>query len=208
MPRLWTVAAFVGALSIAIAAPAAEQQIAPLPDRDTFLAETRKRLVGNEVLQNRYSYRERVTRLRFNPFGQMGTGPQDVYEVYPVAEGLTYRRLIERSGTPVPTPDLAAADREFIERYEDWKRDLAREGQDERAARLRREETDRARDRARASEAMRMFDFRLERREVLEGQPTIVIASSRNPTRGRAAGRRRSLRALQAWRTSTSTSSS
>src|ERR671918_2088938 len=82
-------------------------QDAPLPDRESFLAEARKRLASNELLQSRYSFRERVTDVRFNPFGAIGNGPIEVYEVYPVVAGqLTYRRLVERAGAPVPPAEL------------------------------------------------------------------------------------------------------
>ena len=173
MTRLHTLAALFSAIVVAV--PAAEQTNG-LPDRETFLAEARKRLAGNEVLQSRYTYRERVTRMRFNPFGQMGTGAIEVYEVYPIADGLTYRRLLERGGVAIPAAEIAEADREFLDEYHSWRRQLQREGKDERAARLTREAEERAKDRQRAEEAMGLFDFTLERREVLEGQPVIVIS--------------------------------
>ena len=84
-------------------------QSAALPDRETFLAEARKRLASNDLLQSGYAYRERVTDVRMNPFGRMGTGPIEVYDVYPVAgQDADLRRLIERDGVSVPP---AGADR-------------------------------------------------------------------------------------------------
>lgn len=157
-------------------------QVDPLPDRESFLAATRKRLASNELLQSRYTYRERVTEVQFNPFGAIGTGPIEVYEVYPVVPGqLTYRRLIERGGTPTPPADLLLADRQFLARYYQWQRDLAREGQDERQARLKREATEREKDRARAAEAVGLFQFTLERRDRLEGQPVILVRFAPRP---------------------------
>ena len=71
-------------------------QSAAMPDRESFFAEARKRLASNDLLQTGYAYRERVTEVRMNPFGRIGTGPVEVYDVYPVAgKALTYRRLIE-----------------------------------------------------------------------------------------------------------------
>jgi hypothetical protein len=179
MARSWALVALIS--SLLVAAASAGQRTNGLPDRDTFLTEVRKRLAGNEVLQSRYRYRERVTRLRFNPFGQMGTGPVDVFEVYPVADGLTYRRLVERNGEPVPANEVAEADRAFMQEYHDWKRNIAREGRDERAERLRKLAEKHAEDRARADEALRMFTFTLERRDVLEGQPVIVVSFKPKP---------------------------
>ena len=154
----------------------------PLPDRDSFLAAARRRLASNELLQSRYTYRERVTEVRFNPFGAIGTGPIEIYEVYPVVPGqLTYRRLVERDGAPTPPAELLLADRQFLARYHQWQRDLAREGQDERQARLKREAAEREKDRARATEAVGLFQFTLERRDTLEGQPVILVRFAPKP---------------------------
>jgi hypothetical protein len=157
-------------------------QSAPLPDRESFLAEARKRLASNELLQSRYSYTERVTQVQFNPFGTIGTGPIEVYEVYPVVPGqLTYRRLVEREGAPVAPAELRRADRQFLARYYEWQREIASEGQDERQARLRREAAEREKDRARATEAMGLFEFTLDRRDTVDGQPVIVVRFSPKP---------------------------
>ncbi len=172
------------ALSIFLLAAASPMRAQPtaLPDRETFLAEARKRLASNDLLQSGYAYRERVTELRMNPFGRMGTGPLDVYDVYPVAgKALTYRRLIERDGASRSQADVAAADREFLRRYQEWRRAAAAEGQSEREARLQRQEISAERDRARANEAIALFDFALERRDTLEGEPVIVVSFKPKP---------------------------
>ncbi len=175
---------------------------APLPDRDVFLAEARKRLASNDLLQSRYAYRQRVTDVRMNPVGQIGTGPIEVYEVYPVAgDDLKYKRLIERGGRPLSAAELEVQDREFMAHYRQWRRDLSREGKSERDARLRREETDRQRDRAKAEEAINLFDFSLVRRDQLNGQPVIVVAfKPKNDARPRSReGRIASSFAGEAW---------
>ena len=157
-------------------------QPAAMPDRETFLAEARKRLASNDLLQSGYAYRERVSELRMNPFGRIGTGPVETYDVYPVAgKALTYRRLLERDGIPVPQAEVAAADREFLARYQEWRRAAAAEGQSEREARLQRQKIAAERDRASANEAMGLFDFALDRRETLEGQPAIVVSFKPKP---------------------------
>jgi hypothetical protein len=190
MTRLLVLIALAGAVALPVAqsgAPlgsprAAAARGGPLPDRETFLAEARKRLASNDLLQSRYSYRVRVTEVRMNPFGRIGTGPVEVYEVYPVVPGrLTYRRLIERDGVRVSPADLQLADRQFLARYAQWQREVAREGQDERAARLEREAAERQKDRARADETMRLFDFTLERRDTLDGAPMIVVRFAPKP---------------------------
>ena len=82
---------------------------------------------------------------------------------------------------PTPQPELILADRQFLARYYQWQRELAREGQDERQARLKREALEREKDRARAAEAVNLFEFTLERRDRLDGQPVVVVRFAPRP---------------------------
>lgn len=149
----------------------------PLPDAESFLAQARVRLASNDRLQSRFSYKERVTELKLNPFGRMGTDGVVVAEVYPSAEeALTYRRIIERDGRPVPVAEIAEQDRRYRGKFDDWRRRLAREARSEREARLARDAEMHARDQARLKEALGMFTFTLEKREMWEGRSTIVVA--------------------------------
>lgn len=162
---------------------AAQPPSAPLPDEGTFFAEARKRLASNDLIQSRYSFRERETELRLNPFSRtMGTGPVNVYEVYPHPdEELTYRRLIERDGQPVSAEDLAEQDREYRDKLAAWQRRLAREGVSDRAKRLQRTAEAKARDEAMSREALEMFDFQITGRDTWRGQPAIVVSFSPRP---------------------------
>jgi hypothetical protein len=162
---------------------AAQPPSSPLPDQAAFFAETRKRLASNDLIQSRYSFRERSTELRLNPFGRtMGTGPVNVYEVYPhPEEELTYRRLVERGGKPVPAEDLAEQDREYREKLVAWQRRLAREGSSDRAERLRRTAETKAREEAMSREALEMFDFKITGRDTWKGQPAIIVTFTPRP---------------------------
>jgi hypothetical protein len=149
----------------------------PLPDRETFFAEVRKRLAGNDELQSRFSFRERSTELSLNPFGRMGTGDALLHEVYPHPNAeLTYRRLIERNGRRVPPAEVARRDRDQLEKVRRWEQAMLREGQSARQVRLRKAEEARARDQAQAREALDLFHFTMEGRETIEGEPAIVVA--------------------------------
>src|SRR5262245_46296319 len=108
-------------------APETPAAPAPLPDERPFLTEARKRLASNDLVQSQYSFRERTTELKLNPLGRMmGTGPANVYEVYPhPEEEMTYRRLVERGGRHVPSNELAEQDREYREKLAAWQRRLA-----------------------------------------------------------------------------------
>jgi hypothetical protein len=157
-------------------------QSRPLPDRDRFFAEVQKRLASNDIIQSRYSYRQRSTELKLNPFGRMGTGPVLVHEVYPHPnDNLTYMRLIERDGRPLSAAEIADQDREYLRRLEAWNQRVAREGDSARQLRLRRFKEARERDEARAREALDMFDFDIVGRDTWEGYPAIIISFKPRP---------------------------
>jgi hypothetical protein len=169
----WAVATALGVL---VMAGLGAQSAAPLPDQARFFAEVRKRLASNDLIQSRYSYRERSTELRLNPFGAMGTGPELVYEVYPHPnDELTYRRLVEREGRQLAIEEIREQDRDYRERLAEWERRLAREGSSDRLLRLRKAQEERLKDEARAREALDMFRFAIAGRETREGQPAIMI---------------------------------
>jgi hypothetical protein len=173
---------FLMPVVLALAILAQPRAQSPLPDADRFFAEARKKLASNALLQSRFMYRERVTEVKMNPFGRMGTGPVETYEVYPVqGEDLTYRRLVERDGKPVPRTEIVTQDRRFQARYRAWQRDLAQEGRNEREERLRKQAEERARDQKQATEVMELFTFTLERRETLQGMPAIVVSFRPKP---------------------------
>ena len=163
---------FVLAVLLSISAGVAAQPPSPpLPDQAAFFAEARKRLASNDLIQSHYSFRERTTELRLNPFGRsMGTGPVNVYEVYPhPEEELTYRRLIEHDGRPLSAEDLAEQDNDYRDKLASWQRRLAREGTSARSVRVRKAAEAKAKDEALAREALEMFDFRIAGRDTLEG---------------------------------------
>jgi hypothetical protein len=179
----------VGLAVTAIVTSLSAQGEQPLPPAEEFLAKAREHLASNALLQRRYRYKERQTDLKLNPFGQMGTGPIEVFQVFPAAEDdMTYRRLIERDGQPVPARELAKQDREYADRYKDWQQELAAEGTTARDARVKRDAAMRRKEQAQAKELIGLFDFSLVRREVLRGEPAIVVRFTPRPG-GRASSR-------------------
>ncbi len=154
----------------------------PLPDSDAFFTAVRERLASNALLWRRYRFKERRTELKLNPFGTMGTGPVEVFQVFPsVEQEMTYRRLIERDGQPVPPTEIGEQDREYMTRYRDWQKGLEREGARDREARQRREAVTRAREEAKAKEVLNFFTFSLVRRDILNGEPTVVVHFAPKP---------------------------
>jgi hypothetical protein len=193
---------------IAVAAGWPTAQSPPLPDRDRFFSEALKRLASNDIIQSRYSYVQKSTELKLNPFGHMGTGPVLVHEVYPHPdEKLTYRRLIERDGRRLTAVEIAEQDRDYLQKLEDWNHRMAREGESARKLRLRRAQEGRERDEARAREALDVFDFTIVGRETWDGNPAIVIsfAPRPGPSPGRAKDGSRGPSQAVPGRTSTNT---
>jgi hypothetical protein len=173
---LWT-AAGLAAQSPAPTAPTLPASV-PLPDQDAFFAEVRKRLASNDLIQSRYSFRERSTELHLNPFGRnLGTDGVQVFEVYPHPdEALTYRRLVEDDGRALSRDELAEQDRKYRGKLAAWQRRLSQEDASGRAVRIRRAEEAKQRDAALAREALDLFDFRITGRSTWEKEPAILIA--------------------------------
>ena len=159
--------------------PSAQQ---PLPDADTFFAEARKRLASNPDLRAGYAYRERRTEMDFSLFGRIGPGPVQEFEVFPgPTRELTYRRLVAEDGRPVPPHQIAAQDREHLEKLEAHRRERASESEHDR---LRREARERARARETqelADEVLALFEFSLQGRARLDGHPAIIVKFARRP---------------------------
>jgi hypothetical protein len=155
-------------------------QPADLPPREPFLTETREALSRSQQLWHRYAYRERRTELHLNPFGRMGSGGTRVTEVRPSPNPqLTYRRIIERNGVPVPKQELDRQEAEYRARIARVGRDAA----DPHAVERRTEDEQLARQRARTvvDDVIKTLRFEIARREFRGGRPLIVVTFAPNP---------------------------
>jgi hypothetical protein len=153
-----------------------------LPPRDAFLRETRDALSRSQQLWHRYAYKERRTELHTNPFGRMGMGGTRLTEVRPAADPrLTYRRIIERNGVAVSQPELDRQDAEHRTRVADVQRDIADADGD--AATRREQDNLLAERRAQrvVADVVNALRFELERREMRDGRPAIVISFAGRP---------------------------
>jgi hypothetical protein len=128
----------------------------PLPDHDTFVRATRDNLVQSQRQQFNYAYKERRTEFHVNPFGRVGTGGIEGYEVTPVENGtVILKKLIERDGKRVDDGDV-----DRIKVKEERRRDGRRTVMEDVVA---------------------MLTFRMARRETLNGRDTIVITFTPKP---------------------------
>ncbi len=169
-PVLW-------ALGCSLLVAGGGQESRPLPDRETFLAETRRHLDSDEQLQSRYTFKERRTELRQDGSGAWMPRETKLFEVYPSpVPDLTYDRLIERNGVKVSDPALAAADQKQLDEVADFRKKLRGESPADRVRRLARLKQAADKDRAMVADVLSVLDFSLVRREIVEGRSMIVVA--------------------------------
>jgi hypothetical protein len=145
----------------------------PLPDLRAFLEEVRRNLRSDEALLSQYTFTEKLTERHFDSQGAVTKNKAEIYEVYPSLErGQTYRKLIERDGTPLSAKELAEQDREQEAEIEKQARRLAAEGP---GARARREAEEKRKEEEIAAEVFRVYDITLVGREILGGRSTIQL---------------------------------
>jgi len=134
----------------------AMQGASPLPDHHTFVRATRDNLIRSQREQFNYAYKERRTEFHVNPFGRVGTGGVEGYEVTPIENGtVILRRLIERDGKRV---DDGAVDRVKV------REERRREGR-----------------RTTMDDVVAMLTFTMDRREKLHGRDAIVVKFAPKP---------------------------
>jgi hypothetical protein len=158
------------------------QAPAGLPDVDSFLRAARENLARAQQVAHHYAYKERRADLHMNPFGRMGMGDTRVTFVRPAANRrLTYRRVIERNGKPVPAADLAQQDAEYQKRVEEVQRRLAREDEQGRQSREQDEAVARQRGQMTITDVVNTLRFQVVRRELRNGVPAIVVTFAGRP---------------------------
>src|SRR6185295_12363910 len=117
----------LAALGFLIAGATLGAQNRPLPDRDSFLAETRKHLETDSALQRSYVYVETRRELKLDKGGGTRGESVKVVESYPGLPGEErWERLIAEDGRPVPPEELARQDRERQKKANEIVQRLAR----------------------------------------------------------------------------------
>ena len=125
--------------------------VRPLSDPQPFFDAVRQNLVRSQDTQRQFAYTERRTDLSFNPFGHLGTGGTRVYEVTPLADGVLNRRLLERDGKPVANGSVERIERRM------------------------------PRGRSMIDDVASTIELSIDRRDVLDGRQTIVVAFKPRP---------------------------
>jgi hypothetical protein len=153
----------------------------PLPDPETFYRIVRQNLTRAERSQHLFTYKERRTDIHTNPFGKLGTGGTSVFHVYPSpARRLSYRRLMERDGKPIPERELAEQDREYRLRVDEVMRERAMAASDHRSVE---QESEAARQRQQRTidDVIDTLPFQMKGRTTHEGVPAIVVTFTPKP---------------------------
>jgi YD repeat-containing protein len=156
---------------LAFAGVAHAQQPA-LPDARAFLDQSLARIRSNDLVRSRYTFTEKETRYTYDSSGRVVRKQVRIYNVVPSPEPeLTYRRLVSVNGA-MPG-DLAKRDAEQARKEKEWEATRRREGEDARAARLRKAAEEDRREKAVVDELTAIYEVRMTGREIIDGRPAI-----------------------------------
>jgi hypothetical protein len=167
-------------LLVASSSPVAQDR--PLPNQQSFLAETRKHLETDSTLQSSYVYIETRREQKLDKQGRTRQESVKVFESYPGLPGeARWERLISENGRPVPSEELAKQDRQrqrkavgMVQRLaEDSSKERARQQREYQKARHEREEA--------VNDIFAVFDIRMIGRERIEQHETIAFSLTPRP---------------------------
>jgi hypothetical protein len=164
------------ALGFLIAGSTPGAQNRPLPDQESFLAETRKHIETDSTLQNGYVYVETRREHKLDKGGRTREESVKVVESYPGFPGEgRWERLIAENGRPVPPEELARQDRERQQKAGEMVQRLARDSSKE----LARQERELQKARREREEAVRdiydVFEIRMIGRERVDEHDTMAF---------------------------------
>jgi hypothetical protein len=164
------------ALAFLIAASTLAAQGPPLPDQQSFLAETRKHLQTDSTLQSSYVYVESRREQKLDKRGRATDESIKVFESYPGLPGeMRWERLISENGRPVPPDELARQDRERQKKAAGMVQRLAEEPSRERARQEREYQKARREREEAVNDVFTVFDIRMIGREQVERHETIAF---------------------------------
>jgi hypothetical protein len=179
-PRALLFLAVLGGLVPIQKSSSADCQSPPL-DLTAFAREVRETMRREYAEPGRFTYLENRRDVDISRLGKVSVGPLRTFEVYPRSPIEDYKRLIAIDGKPLDPAELARRD---AEHQRNLKRQTTREAAEpplRRAARLRKV-ADEIREReAILDDAAAVFELELVCREVLDGQPVIVVSLKPRP---------------------------
>ena len=169
-------------LGFVIAGSIAAAQSRPLPDQESFLAETRKHLQTDSALQSSYVYVETRRERKLDKHGRAREESVKVFESYPGLPGeARWERLVAEDGKPVPAPQLTKQDRERQKKAAGMVQRLAEDAAKERARQTREYQKARRERDAAVNDIFTVFDIRMTGRERIEDHDTIAFSLTPRP---------------------------
>lgn len=200
LPYAARLARIITVALVSVTASVAQER--PLPDQETFLGEARARLQTNSSLQRSYIYVETRREQKLDSRGRVQQESVKVYENYPGLPGEgRWERLISENGRPRAASDLEKELRDRQKKAEA----VAREATEQPAKQHAQQQREYAEQRRRFDEVVedlfRVYDIRMERRELVNGHETIAFSLSVRPDakpRSREGSQMRNF-AVRAW---------
>ena len=178
--RVARVVVLLAGLPLGTIAPAAAR-IQPPGDLEAFARKVREVIRLEYAEPIRFNYLEQGQDVDISMFGRVSVGPMQTFEVRQNPPGEAWRRLIAVDGTPLGDAELARADAEHQRQLRKKADHEKSETPRQRAARLKKE-ADELRERDEIlDDAERVFAFSFISREVVDGEPVIVVRLTPRP---------------------------
>ena len=172
--RRLAVVVSAGLLFVSTTRAAAQEGDRPLPERVAFLEQVRTDALTDRLLLSQYTFIAKRTEV---PNGQPEKARTEVHQVFPAADpDETYRRLLTVNGEPLGEREIEKQDRTRREQLAKRARQLADEVVSERDRRLQDAAEARRDEQELLEDILTIFEFRMVRREILDGHPTIIVS--------------------------------
>ena len=163
-----------GLLALAPKPTAAQDGSRPLPDPETFLEQVKAHARPDRLLLSQYTYVEERTEV---PRGQPDKATTELVQIFPAVDpDRTYVRLLAVDGEPLEPDEVEKQDRKRREQLVKRAERLAREGISEREKRRREDIEMRRSEGDLREDILKIFDFRMVRREFIDGDSTIIVS--------------------------------
>ena len=163
-----------GFLALAATPTAAQDGSRPLPDPETFLEQVRAHQGTDRLLLSQYTYIEERTEM---PRGRPDEATTELVQIFPAVDPeQTYIRLLAVDGEPLEPDEVEKRDRKRREQRVKRAERLAREGVSEWEKRRQEDMEQRRSEGDLIEEVLNIFDFRMVRREFMDGYTTIIVS--------------------------------
>jgi hypothetical protein len=179
--RVARVVVLLAGLPLVTIAPSVAR-VQPPHDLEAFARKVRQVIRLEYAEPIRFNYLEQGQDVDISMFGRVSVGPMQTFEVRQNPPGEAWRRLIAVEGTALGAAELARADsehhRQLLKTADREKSETPRQ----RAARLKKE-ADELRERDEIlDDAERVFAFGFISRQVVDGEPVVVVGLTPRPT--------------------------